>query len=53
MLHAGIERRDGVLIVGDAAPDALCTDLTAFKTCLAVAVETLRWMRPKFSTTSR
>ncbi|WP_438618766.1 hypothetical protein [Oryzifoliimicrobium ureilyticus] len=42
MLHAGIERRGGVLVVGDAAPEALYTDLAAFKTCLAIAVEKLR-----------
>ncbi|MGO6908033.1 nucleoside 2-deoxyribosyltransferase, partial [Rhizobium ruizarguesonis] len=42
MLHAGIERRGGVLIIGDAARDALYTDLAAFKACLAVAVEKLR-----------
>jgi len=42
MLHAGIERRGGVLVIGDAPPDALYTDLAAFKTCLAIAVEKLR-----------
>lgn len=42
MLHAGIERRGGVLIIGDAPRDALYTDLAAFRMCLAVAVEKLR-----------
>lgn len=41
MLHGGVERRGGTVIVGHAAPDALYTDLTAFKTCLAVAADRL------------
>jgi nucleoside 2-deoxyribosyltransferase len=36
MLQGGIERRGGQLIVHDAAPDALYTDPTAFKICLAL-----------------
>lgn len=42
MLHAGIERRGGTVVVGDAAADALYTDLTAFRECLAAAVGRLR-----------
>lgn len=34
MLHGGIERRGGFIAVHDAAPDALYTDLTAFRSCL-------------------
>ncbi|WEX77021.1 nucleoside 2-deoxyribosyltransferase [Sinorhizobium numidicum] len=42
MLHAGIERRGGSVVIGNAAADALYTDLTAFKECLAIAAERLR-----------
>jgi nucleoside 2-deoxyribosyltransferase len=41
MLHGGILRRGGSLIVGDAKPDEIYTDLTAFKQCLKVAAEKL------------
>ncbi|PDT40191.1 MULTISPECIES: nucleoside 2-deoxyribosyltransferase [Sinorhizobium] len=41
MLHAGIERRGGVVIVGDARPDAIYTDLAAFETCLDAAASKL------------
>lgn len=41
MLHGGILRRGGTVVVGDAAPEGLYTDLTAFKKCLAVAVQKL------------
>jgi len=34
MLHGGIERRGGPVIVHEAAPDALYTDLTGFEECL-------------------
>ena len=42
MLHGGIERRGGAVVVGNADPAALYTDLTAFEACLAIAVEKLR-----------
>ena len=41
MLHGGIVRRGGVVVVGDAPADALYTDLTAFKECLAIAAQKL------------
>lgn len=41
MLHGGILRRGGSLIVGDAQPDEIYTDLAAFKECLRVAAEKL------------
>ncbi|MES5098074.1 nucleoside 2-deoxyribosyltransferase [Agrobacterium sp. BA1120] len=41
MLHGGIVRRGGVVVVGDAPEDALYTDLTAFKECLRQAAEAL------------
>lgn len=41
MLHSGIARRGGVVIVGDAPPDALYTDVEAYKACLAIAAEKL------------
>lgn len=41
MLHGGVIRRGGVVVVGDAPVDALYTDLTAFKQCLEHAVKAL------------
>jgi len=41
MLHGGILRRDGVIIVGDAPEEALYTDLEAYRRCLAAAAEKL------------
>lgn len=41
MLHGGVERRGGTVVVGHAAPDALYTDLTAFEACLAIAADRL------------
>lgn len=41
MLHGGIIRRGGVVVVGDAPADALYTDLSAFKQCLQHAVDAL------------
>ncbi len=41
MLHSGIERRGGSIIVGDAAADAVYTDLAAFEECLAAVVRKL------------
>lgn len=41
MLHGGILRRGGVVVVGDAPMEALYTDLTAFKKCLQHAVQAL------------
>jgi nucleoside 2-deoxyribosyltransferase len=41
MLHGGILRRGGVVIVGQAPEDELYTDVEAFKRCLAVAAEKL------------
>ncbi|WP_377289310.1 nucleoside 2-deoxyribosyltransferase [Rhizobium sp. SG2393] len=35
MLHGGVERRGGLVAIGSAAPDALYTDLAAFRRCLA------------------
>ncbi|WP_296102799.1 nucleoside 2-deoxyribosyltransferase [uncultured Agrobacterium sp.] len=42
MLHGSILRRGGGVIVGDATPDELYTDLTAFKECLKLAAAKLR-----------
>jgi nucleoside 2-deoxyribosyltransferase len=41
MLHGGILRRGGVVIVGNAPEEALYTDLEAYKRCLAAAAEQL------------
>ncbi|WP_284774117.1 nucleoside 2-deoxyribosyltransferase [Agrobacterium sp. lyk4-40-TYG-31] len=41
MLHGGILRRSGVVVVGDAPVEALYTDLKAFKECLQHAVQAL------------
>lgn len=41
MLHGGILRRGGIIIVGDAPEDALYTDLDAYRRCLAAAAEKL------------
>ena len=41
MLHGGILRRGGVIIVGDAPQEALYTDLDAYRRCLAAAAEKL------------
>ncbi|MBB3948566.1 nucleoside 2-deoxyribosyltransferase [Rhizobium skierniewicense] len=45
MLHGGIIRRGGAVVVGDAPADALYTDLTAFKQCLALAVQKLAFKK--------
>lgn len=42
MLHGGVLRRGGVVIVGDAAPDRLYTDMAAFRAVLAAAAAKLR-----------
>lgn len=42
MLHSGIERRGGAIVIGDAPANALYTDLVAFKACLATAAKKLR-----------
>lgn len=41
MLHGGILRRGGVVVIGDAAPGDVYTDLTAFRECLAHAARAL------------
>ncbi|POO56027.1 nucleoside 2-deoxyribosyltransferase [Agrobacterium rosae] len=41
MLHGGIIRRGGIVVVGNAPADAIYTDLVAFKECLAQAVKAL------------
>ena len=41
MMHGGVERRGGVVVVGNAPEDALYTDLTAFREVLAIAAERL------------
>jgi nucleoside 2-deoxyribosyltransferase len=41
MLHGGIHRRGGTVIIGNASPEAVYTDLTAFRQCLAVAAQKL------------
>jgi nucleoside 2-deoxyribosyltransferase len=41
MLHAGIERRGGAIVVGDAPPEAIYTDLAAFERVLAMAAKAL------------
>lgn len=41
MLHGGIIRRGGVVVVGDAPANALYTNLDAFKECLRHAVDAL------------
>lgn len=42
MLHGGVVRRGGTVVVGDASPEALYTDLGAFRQVLAIAAEKLR-----------
>jgi len=42
MLHGGVVRRGGTVVVGNAPPEALYTDLTAFRAVLAIAAEKLR-----------
>ena len=39
--RGGVERRGGVVVVGNAPEDALYTDLTAFREVLAIAAERL------------
>lgn len=39
MLHGGIVRRGGAVVIGDAALDRLYTDLSAFEDCLKIAKE--------------
>ena len=41
MLHGGVVRRGGTVVVGDAAPESLYTDLSAFRQVLAIAAEKL------------
>ncbi len=41
MMPGGVENRNGVVVVGNAAPDQLLTDLTAFKQVLQIAAERL------------
>ncbi|MDS7594126.1 nucleoside 2-deoxyribosyltransferase [Agrobacterium tumefaciens] len=41
MLHGGILRRGGVVVVGNAPEGALYTDVDAFKCCLKLAAEKL------------
>jgi nucleoside 2-deoxyribosyltransferase len=41
MLHGGVVRRGGTVVIGDAPPDALYTDLAAFRQVLAIAKERL------------
>ncbi len=41
MLHAGIERRGGVIVIGDAPATAIFTDLAAFEACVAIAAKQL------------
>ncbi|HMQ57215.1 MAG TPA: nucleoside 2-deoxyribosyltransferase, partial [Rhizobiaceae bacterium] len=36
MLQGGVERRGGKVVIGNAAPDALYTDTTAFAKCLSL-----------------
>ncbi|NTJ44776.1 nucleoside 2-deoxyribosyltransferase [Agrobacterium larrymoorei] len=41
MLHGGILRRGGIVVVRDAAAAELYTDLTAFRECLSIAAAKL------------
>lgn len=41
MLHGGVVRRGGTVVVGSAPPEALYTDLTAFRQVLAIAAAKL------------
>ncbi|KFL26640.1 nucleoside 2-deoxyribosyltransferase [Paradevosia shaoguanensis] len=41
MLHGGVERRNGTVVVHDAAEDAIYTDLTGFERVLAIAAAKL------------
>jgi nucleoside 2-deoxyribosyltransferase len=41
MMHGGVERRGGVVVVGDAPLDAIYTDLAAFERVLAIAARAL------------
>ncbi|MBL0373089.1 nucleoside 2-deoxyribosyltransferase [Rhizobium sp. KVB221] len=42
MLHGGVERRGGAVVVHKAADDALYTDLTGFEACLKALAEQIR-----------
>lgn len=39
MMHGGVERRGGPIVIHKAAPDALYTDLTGFEACLKALAE--------------
>lgn len=41
MMHGGVENRGGTVVVGNAPPDQLMTDLTAFKKVLEIATKKL------------
>ncbi|KXG85340.1 nucleoside 2-deoxyribosyltransferase [Agrobacterium bohemicum] len=41
MLHGGIIRRGGIVVVGNASAETVYTDLAAFKECLAQAAKAL------------
>ena len=41
MMHGGVESRGGVVVVGNAAVDALYTDMTAFRQVLEIAAKAL------------
>lgn len=41
MMHGGVENRGGVVVVGNAAVDALYTDMTAFTQVLEIAAKAL------------
>jgi nucleoside 2-deoxyribosyltransferase len=47
MLDGGIERRGGVIVRGKAPPEALYTDMTAFKEVLAIAARTIPATSPR------
>ncbi len=49
MLDGGIERRGGVIVRGNAAPEALYTDMTAFEQVLAMAAKMLLATSPRAS----
>ena len=42
MMHGGVERRGGQVVVHDAPADHLYTDTTAFEICLKLLVERAR-----------
>jgi nucleoside 2-deoxyribosyltransferase len=47
MLDGGVERRGGVIVRGNAPPEALYTDMAAFKQILAIAAKAMLATSPR------